>query len=572
MRIRTVVLALLSVSALAGGAWYASLDRETRGLLKALPTNADVLSWEPDQRYAAFRAMDRLPLLAKAAVVTPSPTPMPLPVGEPLVIPGLDQYLQTQGTAGLVIIQDGKVRLERYGQEFDSRGRWTSFSVAKSFTSTLVGAALQDGSIRSLEDKVSEYIPDLRGSAYDDVTIRQLLTMSSGVRWNEDYEDPQADVAKFNNAKPDSGVDATVSYMRKLPRAHPPGEVWHYNTGETNLIGVLVSSATGKPLAQYLQEKIWHPAGMEAQATWLQGKTGHEIAGCCLQAATRDFARFGLFVLANGRANGVQVVPADWFDQATRKQKEIGEPGRGYGFQWWTYDDGAVAAQGIFGQGIFIDPSRRLVIASNSNWSRATLGPEPKAREAFYAQVRALVDVEAESVAEPKSTEAAAAFFNGLKRLCGKTFEGKIVVDQPSPTADDPFVGKRLLMHVRDCGARELRIPFIVGEDRSRTWIVSRTEAGLRLKHDHRHADGTPDDLTMYGGDTLSVGTVRRQSFPSDAETVALFTKHDRVVSVPNIWSLELNDARTLVYELRRPSGRLFRVEFDLTRPVTHAP
>ncbi|MEY3976667.1 MAG: hypothetical protein RLZZ33_1722 [Pseudomonadota bacterium] len=391
MRIRTVVLALLSVSALAGGAWYASLDRETRGLLKALPTNADVLSWEPDQRHAAFRAMDRLPLLAKAAVVTPSPTPMPLPVGEPLVIPGLDQYLQTQGTAGLVIIQDGKVRLERYGQEFDSRGRWTSFSVAKSFTSTLVGAALQDGSIRSLEDKVSEYIPDLRGSAYDDVTIRQLLTMSSGVRWNEDYEDPQADVAKFNNAKPDSGVDATVSYMRKLPRAHPPGEVWHYNTGETNLIGVLVSSATSKPLAQYLQEKIWHPAGMEAQATWLQGKTGHEIAGCCLQAATRDFARFGLFVLANGRANGVQVVPADWFDQATRKQKEIGEPGRGYGFQWWTYDDGAVAAQGIFGQGIFIDPSRRLVIASNSNWSRATLGPEPKAREAFYAQVRALV-------------------------------------------------------------------------------------------------------------------------------------------------------------------------------------
>jgi CubicO group peptidase (beta-lactamase class C family) len=572
MRIRTVVLAALSVSVLVGGVWYASLDPETRSLLKALPTNADVLSWEQDQRHAAFRAMDRLPLLAKAAVVTPSPSPMPLSAGGPLVIPGLDQYLQAQGTAGLVIIQDGKVRLERYGQDFDSKGRWTSFSVAKSFTSTLVGAAVQDGSIRSLEDKVSEYIPDLRGSAYDDVTIRQLLTMSSGIRWNEDYEDPQADVAKFNNAKPDSGVDATVSYMRKLPRAHPPGEVWHYNTGETNLIGVLVSSATGKPLAQYLQEKIWHPAGMEAQATWLQGKTGHEIAGCCLQAATRDFARFGLFVLANGQAKGVQVVPADWFSQATRKQKEIGEPGRGYGFQWWTYDDGAVAAQGIFGQGIFIDPSRRLVIASNSNWSRATLGPEPKAREAFYAQVRALVDVEAESAAASKSTEAAAAFFDGLKPLCGKTFEGKIVADQPPPAADDPFVGKRLLMHVRDCEAREVRIPFTVGEDRSRTWIVSRTETGLRLKHDHRHADGTPDDLTMYGGDTLSSGTARRQSFPSDAETVALFTKQDRLVSVPNVWSLELNDDRTFVYELRRPSGRLFRVEFDLTRPVVQAP
>ncbi|MFN9974830.1 MAG: serine hydrolase domain-containing protein, partial [Phycisphaerae bacterium] len=227
---------------------------------------------------------------------------------------------------------------------------------------------------------------------YDDVTVRQLLTMSSGVKWNEDYEDPKADVAQFNNAEPEPGMDATVSYMRKLPRAHPPGEVWHYNTGETNLIGVLVSSATGKPLSKYLEEKIWHPAGMQADATWLLGKTGHEIAGCCLQTSTRDFARFGLFVLAKGQAGGRQIVPADWFAAATQKQKDIGEPGRCYGFQWCTYDDGSVAAQGIFGQGIFIDPQRRLVIASHSNWSRATLGPEPAARQAFYARVRALLD------------------------------------------------------------------------------------------------------------------------------------------------------------------------------------
>jgi CubicO group peptidase (beta-lactamase class C family) len=377
-----------------GGLWLFSLDKETRGLLSALPTNSDVLSWEQDQRYAAFRAMDRLPLLAKASVITPSPDPLSLPVGEPLDIPAVEEYMASQHTSGLVILQDGKIRFERYGQEFDADGRWTSFSVAKSFTSTLVGAAVQDGYIKSLEDKVSQYIPDLRGSAYDDVTIRQLLTMSSGVRWNEDYEDPEADVAKFNKAKADPGVDATVSFMRKLPRAHPPGTVWHYNTGETNLIGVLVSSATGKSLAQYLQDTIWHPAGMAATATWLQGKTGHEIAGCCLQAATRDFARFGLFVLANGNIGGKQIVPEDWFSQATRKQMDIGVPGKGYGFQWWTYDDGAVAAQGIFGQGIFIDPQRRLVIASNSNWTRATLGPEPKAREEFYQRVRALIDSE----------------------------------------------------------------------------------------------------------------------------------------------------------------------------------
>ena len=394
MRTRHLVLATLAAVLAASGAWYASLDKETRGLLAALPTDRDVLSWKQSQREAAFRAMDRMPVLAKASSVTASPTPLPLPAGKTLEIPGIDEYLRQQNTAGLVILQDGRVRFERYGLGFDAAGRWTSFSVAKSFTSTLVGAAIQDGHIKSLEDKVSAYLPGLRGSAYDDVTVRQLLTMSSGVRWNEDYEDPEADVAQFNNATPEAGMDATVSYLRKLPRAHPPGELWNYNTGETNLIGVLVSAATGKPLAQYLQEKIWHPAGMESQATWLLGRTGNEIAGCCLQASTRDFARFGFFVLANGAAGGQQVVPPDWFAQATRKQKDIGDPGRGYGFQWWTYDDGSVAAQGIFGQGIYIDPQRRLVIASNSNWTRASLGPESKAREAFYAQVRALIDAE----------------------------------------------------------------------------------------------------------------------------------------------------------------------------------
>jgi CubicO group peptidase (beta-lactamase class C family) len=401
MRPRTILLAALGALLLGGGVWYSGLDKETRGLLAALPTDRDVLSWGQGQREAAFRAMDRLPLLAKASTVTPSPTPLPLPAGKPLEIPGIDDYMRTQNTAGLVVLQDGKVRFERYGLGFDAAGRWTSFSVAKSFTSTLVGAAIQDGYIKSLEDKVSRYIPGLRGSAYDDVTVRQLLTMSSGVKWNEDYEDPQADVARFNNAEPAPGMDATVSYMRDLPRAHPPGEVWNYNTGETNLIGVLVSSATGKPLAGYLQEKIWHPAGMEAAATWLQGRTGHEIAGCCMQAATRDYARFGLFVLANGAAGGKQIVPPDWFVQAVRKQKDIGAPGRGYGFQWWTYDDGSVAAQGIFGQGIYIDPQRRLVIASNSNWTRASLGPEGAAREAFYAQLRALIDAETAAVGRP---------------------------------------------------------------------------------------------------------------------------------------------------------------------------
>ena len=212
----------------------------------------------------------------------------------------VDAYMKEQRTAGLVIIQDGKVRLEKYGLDFSGDGKWTSFSVAKSMTSTLVGAAIKDGYIKSIDDKVSAYIPDLKGSVYDDVSIAQLLTMTSGVKWNEDYGDPKSDVALFNKHKAEEGVDVTVSYMRKLPREAPAGTKWVYKTGETNLIGVLVSQATKKTLSQYLSEKVWAPFGMEQDASWLLGPTGHEISGCCIQASTRDYARFGLFMLGGG--------------------------------------------------------------------------------------------------------------------------------------------------------------------------------------------------------------------------------------------------------------------------------
>ena len=217
--------------------------------------------------------------------------------------------------------------------------------------------------------------------------------MTSGVKWNEDYTDPKSDVALFNEHKAEEGADVTVSYMRKLPREAPAGEKWVYKTGETNLIGVLVSEATGKPLADYLSEKVWAPYGMEQDATWLLGATGHEISGCCIQAATRDMARFGQFILKGGIIDGEAVLPDGWLQDATTKQADIGTPGKGYGYQWWTNDDGTFAAQGIFGQGIFIDPGRRLVIASNSNWPTATDNDGVGAdRERFFRRIQALID------------------------------------------------------------------------------------------------------------------------------------------------------------------------------------
>ena len=393
MRVRHVLLGAALLLGLAGTAGWFSLDKEARGLLLTLPTNRDILFWSQPQRDAAFRAMDRIPLLAKWRTMQPGGTPRPLPVGAPLAL-GLDvdAYLQAQHAAALLIVQGGKLRLERYGLGFDGAGRWTSFSVAKSFTSTLVGAALKDGFIKSLDDRVTDYIPDMRGSAYDAVSVRQLLTMTSGVAWSEDYANPQSDVARFNNHQPEPGVDALVSYLRRLPRAAPAGERWNYSTGETNLVGILVSQASGKPLAQYLQEKVWQPAGMEQPGTWLLSKTGQEISGCCIQASARDFARFGQFILEGGGG----ILPADWLAQATRKQADIAVPGRGYGYQWWTYDDGSYAARGIFGQGIFIDPARQLVIVSAANWGGGARDPVAMpAREAFYRAVQQALDQEA---------------------------------------------------------------------------------------------------------------------------------------------------------------------------------
>ena len=391
--------ALLFVAAAAGGFWV-SADKDMKALISHLPTDSNVLFWSVEQRDAGFRTMDRIPILAKANVIAKGDTVYPLPDGEPLTIGmDVDAYMKAQRTAGLVILQDGKVRMEKYGLDFTAQGKWTSFSVAKSFTSTMVGAAIKDGYIKSIDDKVSAYILDLKGSAYDDVTIKQLLTMTSGVKWNEDYTDPKSDVALFNLHKAEKGMDVTVSYMRKLPREAPAGTKWVYKTGETNLIGVLVSSATKKTLSSYLSEKVWAPFGMEQDATWLLGSTGHEISGCCIQASTRDYARFGAFIMGGAKINGVGILPDDWLAPATSKQADIGMAGKGYGYQWWTYDDGSFAAQGIFGQGIFIDPKRNLVIASNSNWPKAT-DPDTVGvqREAFYKAVQAAVDTEAKPV------------------------------------------------------------------------------------------------------------------------------------------------------------------------------
>lgn len=166
------------------------------------------------------------------------------------------------------------------------------------------------------------------------------------------------------------------------------------------------------------------------------------------------------------------------------------------------------------------------------------------------------------------------AFLAAIASHCGQAFAGRIVANEPKPATPDAFEGKALIMHVRGCDepARELRIPFHVGDDRSRTWVLTRTADGLRLKHDHRHADDNPDAVTMYGGDTDAPGTATRQAFPVDAASIAMFEREGLQASLNNTWAMEIEPGQRFLYELSRPGGRLFKVEFDLTAPVGTPP
>ncbi len=364
-----------------------------------LPTDKNILFWTDDQRNKAFRMMDTL---VPSNTIAAGAEAKVLEQGEALPkefevdgkMLSVDQYMADQRTAGIVILQDGKIRLEEYGMDFEKDDRWTSFSVAKSLVSTMVGAAIKDGAIKSIDDPLTDYIPELEGSGYDGVTVQQLLTMTSGVQWNEDYADPKSDVALFNSTKTVDGVDPIIVYMKTLKNEAEPGTRWQYNTGETNLIGVLVAKATGKTISEYLSEKVWAPYGMSQDGEWLLNEGGKEIGGCCISATVRDYALFGQFAMNGGMIGGESIVPDGWFSKAGTKQADIGVLGRGYGYQWWTFDDGSFAGQGIFGQGIFIDPARKLVIASNGNWPSATPDAQKDQRIAFFNAVKTYLDSE----------------------------------------------------------------------------------------------------------------------------------------------------------------------------------
>lgn len=297
----------------------------------------------------------------------------------------LEDFLAMKSQIGLVVVQDDSILLERYAPGNSASSLWISFSIAKSVSSLLIGAAIKDGYIRSVDEPIVNYVPRFRGTAYRDTTIRDVLSMASGVRWDETYDDPGSDVAKAGAA---NGL-ALLDYLAQLPADAPPGEKFNYNTGETNLVGEILRAAIGNNAATYLTHKIWQPFGMEHDAYWSLGEEGGgELGGCCINATLRDYARLGIFAMKGGRlADGSSVLPDGWMEESTTPSKG----NRGYGYLWWLRDDGSYMALGIFGQMIFINPAARLVIAVHGN--------APTSMEDEYTAHRnAVVDAIAEAL------------------------------------------------------------------------------------------------------------------------------------------------------------------------------
>ena len=338
----------------------------------------------PARAVNTFRNIDRLfPTHAIPRAARPLPLP---PAARPLTRLsfvdqgrryGLEDYLTLNRVTGLLVLDHGRVALERYRLGNTRRTRWMSMSIAKSITSTLIGAAVRQGAIASLSDPVTRYVPSLAGSAYEGVSIRDVLTMSSGVRWNETYTDPASDRRRLLEAQISQVPGSALAVMRSLPRAASPGTVNNYNTGETQVAAEVLRSAVGRPLATYLSERIWSRVGMEANATWwLDSPGGVEIGGSGFSATLRDYGRFGLFVLAGGVAGGDSILPADWMREATTpKRLRDGTP-LDYGYLWWTGTtaasrrDSAFTAEGIYGQFLYVNPASKVVIVV---WSaRAT--------------------------------------------------------------------------------------------------------------------------------------------------------------------------------------------------------
>ena len=290
----------------------------------------------------------------------------PLPQGVPEVLPEeVEAWIAARNVTALVVLKDGKIVHESYHQGTGPEDLRISWSVAKSYLSALFGVVYAEGKIASLDDPVVKYVPELAGTAYDGATVRHILTMSSGVKFNEDYLDFWSDINRMGRVLAlGQSMDGFAASLKE--REAEPGARWHYVSIDTHVLGMIIRGATGEDIPELLERHILAPLGMEKAPYYLTDGYGVSFVLGGLNVTTRDYARFGQMIAQGGQWQGRQVVPRDWVEASTSPQAPGGV---GYGYQWWIADGagpGEVNAQGIYGQYIWIDRARGVVIAVNA--------------------------------------------------------------------------------------------------------------------------------------------------------------------------------------------------------------
>jgi CubicO group peptidase (beta-lactamase class C family) len=289
-----------------------------------------------------------------------------------------EDFLSTTDTSALLIIHKGNVRFEDYMLTGGRDVNWLSMSVAKSFVATSIGIAVDEGLI-DIQKAITDYVPSLKGSAYDNVRIKDVLQMSSGAAWNEDYSNPESDVLRLGKIMATGG--SLDEFIASMKREKEPGTFNHYNSADTQALGMLLVNATGKTITEYMQEKIWTPLGMESDAYWMKDDHGMEMAFAGMNATARDYAKLGELYRLKGNWQGKQIVSAQWVHESVTPDAQHLMPNvheefpLGYGYQWWVPDstEGEYSAIGVYNQFIYVNPSRDLVIvklSANSDYAK----------------------------------------------------------------------------------------------------------------------------------------------------------------------------------------------------------
>ena len=287
----------------------------------------------------------------------------------------LQEYLDYFWSDGMIVLHQNEMVYENYWLGNNENKRHISWSVAKSFISALVGIAYEEGLIDSLDDPVTKYLDDFKETGYDDVTIKDILQMSSGVLFNEDYADYDSDINRFGRAV--ATGTSMRNFSKTLTREREPGTYMHYVSINTQVLGFLLQEVTNKSISQYLYNKIWNPLGMEDSAYFILDDVKDEFALGGLNATLRDYAKFGLLYLQNGRWNDNQIISKQWIEDSHSTdgihlvpgERETSSNPWGYGYQWWVpgFPDTDYTASGVYNQYIYIDPLSEIVIAKTSS-------------------------------------------------------------------------------------------------------------------------------------------------------------------------------------------------------------